>query len=98
MKRLGIKNITLNIPKSRGFKSLRAKNQVINLGELSKHFKDGDRVDPTALLRRGLVNDKTKTIKILGQGELKVKKLNFSQVKISDKAKIQILAQDGTIS
>ena len=87
LKRLGMKMILRNIPKKRGFKSDKPKNQVVNLVDLNKHFKDGDTVNPKSLLKAGLIDTIKLPVKVLGNGELTVKGLKFSGVKMSESVK-----------
>lgn len=90
LKRLGMKTILLNIPKKRGFKSQKPKNQVVNLADINKCFKDGDVVDCHSLLKAGLIGTIKLPVKILGNGELKLKNLKFVNVKMSKNASKQI--------
>lgn len=90
LKRLGMRSMLLNLPKSRGFKSDKPKNQVINLMDLNKFFKDGADVNPNSLKKVGLIDDLKKPVKILGKGELNVKNLQFSHVKMSETVKDSI--------
>ncbi len=83
LKRLGMKQILLRTPKLRGFKSLKEKDQIVNLEKISKYYKDNEVVNPETLKEKGLVRDGKKPIKILGKGELTVKGLKFENVKMS---------------
>jgi len=96
LKRLGMRQILLRIPKSRGFKSLNGKDQVLNLDDLNV-FKDKDIINNKALKEKGLIAKETITVKILGDGELTVKGLTFENIKISESAKEKITKLDGTI-
>jgi len=87
----------LNLPKVRGFKSPKPKNQAVNLFELNKYFKDGAKISPKTLFDVGLIGDAACLVKILGQGELKVKKLEFISVKVSEGAKAQIEKTGGKV-
>jgi large subunit ribosomal protein L15 len=98
LKKLGLKTIIQSAPKSRGFKSLRPKSQPVNLGELNKFFKDGDKITPSSLMRVGLISTTGLTVKILSSGELKIKKLQFSKVRVSQTAKTQIAGLEGIIN
>lgn len=89
LKRLGMKQTLLRTPKKKGFTSLRGKDQVVNLEALNKYFKDGESVNPKSLYSKGLVDNIKTEIKILGQGELKIKNLNFEKVRMSGSAKEQ---------
>lgn len=97
LKRLGLKSMRQQTPKLRGFKSLKPNNQAVNLFEINSNFKDGELVNPSSLLMKGLINSVKKPIKILGKGELKLKKLIFEEVKASESAKQQIKKMDGQI-
>lgn len=58
------------IPK-RGFRSkFRKEYQLVNLGSLSKINESN--VTPALLEEKGLIKDKDKLVKILGEGEIKV--------------------------
>ncbi|MEA2064789.1 MAG: 50S ribosomal protein L15 [Patescibacteria group bacterium] len=92
LKRLGLRQVLLATPKKKGFKSVKLKNQVVNLSNLNKFFKDGGDVNPTTLLKAKLINSIKSPIKILGDGELRLKKLKFNNVKISESARNKIIA------
>ena len=98
LKRLGMKPMLLQTPKLRGFKSAKPDNQVVNVRALNVAFKDGATVSPRSLLQAGLIKKTAQPVKILGTGELKVKKLQFTGVKVSDTVKIQVQKTGGTIS
>lgn len=87
LKRLGMRQLMLRTPKSRGFKSIQEKNQVVNLSDLSKAYKDNEEVSIKTLLEKGLIKSAKSPVKILGNGELTVKGLKIVDVKISEKAK-----------
>jgi len=97
LKRLGMKHQLLQIPKKRGFKSKKLKNQIVNILEINYHFKDGDLVSPASLRKINLVKETNLPIKILGEGQLKLKKLTFKGVKCSDQAGEQIKKMEGKI-
>jgi len=97
LKRLGFKKILQNIPKVRGFKSGKVKNQVVNLMELNKYFSVGMKINPLNLFKVGLIDSTKLPVKILSQGELKVKNLLFSDVKVSQSAQAQIEKMAGKI-
>lgn len=90
LKRLGMKQVLLRTPKKKGFLSLKPKAQVVNLVDLNKHFKDSETVSPEILLKKGLIDSLTLQVKILGNGELRVKGLQFKGVKMSESVKKQI--------
>jgi large subunit ribosomal protein L15 len=97
LKRLGMKTMLRAIPKSRGFKSDKPKNQPVNIAELNKSFKDGDTVNPRSLAKAGLVDTMSLPVKILGNGDLNLKDLSFADVKISATAKEKIEKAGGRI-
>lgn len=97
LKRLGMKPMLLNLPKKRGFNSLKSKNQVVNLSMLNRHFKDGDKITPKALLKAGLIVDAAKATKLLGQGNLALKQIEVSNLAVSAPAKVQIEKLGGKV-
>ncbi len=93
LKKIGMKHgrsVFRGVPKLRGFKSMKPKNQVVNLSSLSQNYKDGEKVNPETLLEKGLIAKINLPVKILGNGTLKVKNLEFRGVKMSETAKKQI--------
>ena len=56
-------------PKLRGFKSLSAKNNIVNLSDLESGFENGAVVNPKELLKKGLISKIKPRVKILGNGE-----------------------------
>lgn len=86
LKRLGLKAQLLQIPKNRGFKSLRAKNQIVSVKSINANFKDGEVVSPETLAVKGLINSAAVSVKILGKEKLTVK-VSFVKVKMSAGAK-----------
>lgn len=97
LKRLGMKQMILQIPKERGFKSPKPKNIPVNLLIINQNFKDGEKVNPDILMKKGLIGSTKTTVKILGNGDLNVSKLEFSDVKISAGAKEKIEKKGGKI-
>ncbi len=87
LKRLGMRQMLLQTPKTRGFKSGKPKNQAVNLKAINKNFKEGESVNPKTLLKKGLIAKIKLPVKILGQGKLTVKGLKFEGVKMSEGAK-----------
>ncbi len=85
-----IRDIIKKLPKLRGYKfnSIKASAVPVNLSEIDKAFKDGEKVNPRTLIAKGVVNrqsGKIPTIKILGTGEI-TKKVTVSGCKISKSA------------
>lgn len=97
LKRMGMKLILRNIPKKRGFKSSKPKDQVINLVDINKHFKDKATISPRSLQKAGLVDNIKLRIKVLGKGELKIKNLQFTNVKMSESVKKQVEKTGGKL-
>lgn len=87
LKRLGMKQGLLKIPKVRGFKSLYPKSQVVNIELLNINFKDNDIVNPEALYAKKLISKKDQKVKILGDGILTLKGLKFEGVDMSESVK-----------
>ena len=97
LKRLGFKKILAQTPKMRGFKSDKPKNQVVNLKDINQYFSAGARINAVNLLKAGLVGTVTEPIKLLGEGELKLKNLEFTGVKVSASARAQVERMGGKI-
>jgi large subunit ribosomal protein L15 len=97
LKRLGMRQMLLQVPKSRGFKSHFGKNQVVNFKALNLKFKDGDLVNPLSLAKRGLISKNGGEVKILSNGALTVANLSFAKVLLSASAREAILAKGGKI-
>lgn len=96
LRRLGMRRLILSAPKLRGFRSLQAKPVAINLDQLEKVFKAGDTVTPQQVLKKGLIRNLNRPIKILGAGELK-KSLIISGFKVSGAAAETIKKAGGKI-
>ena len=84
LKRLGMRMTLMRTPKKRGFKSLKPKDQVLNLIDINENFKDGDTISPKILLKKGLIDTIKTGVKILGNGDLTLKNLKFEGVKMSE--------------
>ncbi|MFA5318302.1 MAG: 50S ribosomal protein L15 [Patescibacteria group bacterium] len=97
LKRKGMKQILLQTPKLRGFKSDKPKNQPVNLSDLNKNFKDGAKINPSVLLKLRLIDTIKEPVKILGKGELKIKNLEFSDVKLSKSVEEQLKKMGGKV-
>ncbi len=89
LKRLGMKKQLLAIPKVRGFKSHRPKNQVVSVKAINNNFKDNEIVNPTTLFEKKLINSAELPVKILGKEKLTVK-VTFEKVGSSAPVKGQI--------
>lgn len=83
------------LPK-RGFNNpFKEQFAVINVKELNR-FPDGSRVDRLTLIEAGLISNKYKFVKLLGEGELK-KSLTVAVDKVSTSAGNKIKAVGGTV-
>ena len=83
------------MPKMKGFKNINKEIYgAINLDDLNV-FSDGDTVTVETLQKRGLV--KTKKVKLLARGELKIK-LSLTVDKVSITAKEKFEASGGTLT
>lgn len=92
LKRRGLKQYLMQIPKVRGFK--RATGVVsVNVGQLEKAFLEGDHVTPKKLLEKGLIG-RGMQVKILNGGTLK-KKLSISAHAFSESAEATITKVGG---
>jgi len=92
--RPALRDIVKKIPKKRGyrFKSIKEKPQIVNLEDLNKHYKSGEKVTPKTLLAKGLISKirgKMPEVKILGQGKLN-KKLKIEGCKMSKSVKHEV--------
>lgn len=96
LKRLGMRQLIERTHKLRGFKSRNVKPEILNLNDLSV-FKDGDKIDPQILLNKGIVDKIKDGVKILGDGEVKVK-LEVANCEVSKSAKEKIEKAGGKVS
>jgi large subunit ribosomal protein L15 len=85
-----------HLPKMRGFKSHRPKNQVVDLDQLEKHFADGDIVNPQSLLAKKIIDKIKVPVKILGDGQIE-KKVTVEKCLVSKSAKEKIEKAGGKI-
>jgi large subunit ribosomal protein L15 len=83
-------------PKLRGFNNpFRVEYQVVNLDRITELYPAGGDVTIENLVAKGAVR-KNEKVKVLGNGELKVK-VNVSVDKVSKSAEAKILAAGGSI-
>lgn len=68
---------------------------VVNVGDLDKHFKDGDTIDQEALKKAGLAKGPSDGVRVLGTGEV-TKKLTIKAHHFSASALEKIKAKGGT--
>jgi len=85
-----------HLPKMRGFKSSRPKNQILNIEKIDSRFKDGDAVNPRTLREHGLIRKMNVAVKILGKGEI-TKKIVVEKCLVSKSAKEKIEAAGGSL-
>lgn len=71
------------------------KYHVVNVGDLDKHFAEGDSIDQAALRKAGLANGPADGVRILGTGEV-TKKLVVRAHHFSKSAAEKITAKGGT--
>lgn len=69
LKLRGLKQSLMAMPKARGFKSIHAKAQVVNLKAVSKAFAVGETVTVATLLKKGLIEYR-RAVKLLGNGKM----------------------------
>ncbi len=89
LKRLGMRAQLLRIPKSRGFKSLKPKNQVVGVKAINSAFKDGETVTRAALFAKKLISSVSLPVKVLGKEKLTVQ-VKFENIKMSAGVKTQL--------
>jgi len=84
------------LPK-RGFKNInKVSPNIINLTSLNG-FSDGTKVDAELLQKSGLIKNNGMPIKLLGNGELKVKKIKILVNACSASAKTKIESLEGSV-
>ena len=83
-------------PKLRGFKSIYAKNNIVNISALENNFQDGDIISAKILLKKGLINKIKPRVKILGNGDLN-KKFIIDGCLVSKSAEDKIKKTGGEI-
>lgn len=80
----------------RGFKNVNRKEYaVVNLSDLNQ-FKEGTEVTPALLVESGLIKKELSGVKLLANGDLKVK-LTVKVNKYSETAKSAVEAAGGSI-
>lgn len=97
-----IRDLIKRVPKLRGydFKTPRPINKIIiNIGDLDKIVASGEKVNPQALLQKGIIETrggKMPVVKILGGGEIS-KKIEISNCFVSKEAKAKVEKAGGLI-
>jgi len=97
LQKLGLRSLMLKLPKNRGFKSLKGKPAVVNVGILAKHFADGATVTPKLIIAKQLVRSIEHGVKVLGEGEIK-HRLVIKSCTVSESAKEKITKAGGEIT
>ncbi len=83
-------------PKLKGFKSIYAKNNIVNVSNLEDNFQDGDVISAKILLEKGLISKIKPRVKVLGNGDLK-KKFIIDGCLVSKSAEEKIRKMGGEI-
>ncbi len=83
----------------RGFSNYRSKKhfQILNVGDVAKHFDAGETVDNATLLEKRLIKGNGLPAKVLGMGEID-KKLTFKLDYLSKTAREKIEAAGGSVA
>ena len=89
--------IHMRLPKLKGFKNrFRTEYQVVNVADIERLFPEGGDVTIEALIAKGAVR-KNELVKVLGNGDLKVK-VSVTANKFSDSAREKITAAGGSVN
>lgn len=83
----------------RGFSNFPFKKEYacFNVCDINAKYTDGETVDKTTLVEKGLLKGSVLSVKILANGEI-TKKLTFNVDKVSASAKAKIEAAGGTVN
>lgn len=83
----------------RGFSNARFKKEYacFNVGDLEKKYSDGETVNKQTLIEKGLLDDATILIKVLGDGDI-TKKVTVEVDKVSASAKEKIEKAGGSVA
>lgn len=95
------RDIIKKMPKLRGysFNSIQEKFVVVNLAQLEAGFSNGDKVNPSTLVKKGILETrlgKNPKVKILSLGDIS-KKLTVSGCAVSAEAKSKIEKAGGIV-
>jgi large subunit ribosomal protein L15 len=91
----GRSRLIARLPK-RGFNHVGTDYQLVNLKDLNR-FDEGATIDAAALRAAGLIRSADKPVKLLGDGELKVKGLNLRLDAYSKRAAEAVEAAGGRV-
>jgi len=97
LKRKGMRRILLSIPKKKGFTSMYDKYSIVSVAEIGASYKNGETVSPKNLKEKGLVDRIGRGVKVLANGEIKVK-VKVNGCLYSESAKVKIEKAGGSIS
>jgi large subunit ribosomal protein L15 len=93
----GQQPLAMRLPKLPGFTNhSRVEYAPVNVSRLDGLFNDGDVVDGTSLVEKGVIKAEFIPVKVLGDGEL-TKKLTVRVDKVSASAKAKIEAAGGKV-
>ena len=92
----GRSRLVMRLPK-RGFNREREPYQIVNLPALNG-FAEGDKVDAESLKARGLIRRIDRPVKLLGDGELEVKKLVVEVDAVSRAAADAVESAGGSVT
>ena len=90
----GRTSLSAKTKKVRGFKSSKAKFQIVSLAIIEKKFKNGEEVSPQTLKEKKIINKSFVPVKVLSAVKF-AKKLAFSDVAVSKKAEEMIKKAGG---
>lgn len=96
LKLKGLRRLIQSTPKYKGFQSLKAKLEIVNLRDLEKNFNDNENITAAILVAKGLIKNAGDGVKILGDGKL-TKKLNLKVQAISAAAKAMVEKNGGSV-
>ena len=95
LKRLGMRQLVERTHKLKGFKSIHPKPQIVSLKDLGQ-FNDQAKITPQILVKKKLIKSAKNGVKILSNGEIKVK-LNIAGCSFSQSAADKIKKAGGQI-
>lgn len=93
----GQQPLAMRLPKLPGFRNInRTEYAPVNVSRLETLFNDGDVVDGTALVEKGVIKKASTLVKVLGDGDI-TKKLTVRVDKVSASAQKKIEAAGGKV-
>lgn len=92
----GRSGLKRQLPKLGGFKSHFPKAEIVSLGNLDKHFNEGEEINSKTLAERGFIKNERGAVKILNNGEIN-KKIIISGCSASKGAKEKIEKAGGSV-